>query len=396
MAANNAYKFTAEDEQYILDNHKTLTIGEMARHLDISWETLSKKVKAMGLVAYTISDRWTDEDIEKLRSLAVNHSFEEIAEQLNRTTNSIVLKSRKLGIKVLVQNRRWTIEDIDYLRRNWGRIKLVTLAKTLHRSEEAVLQQGHKLKLGCLYHSSEDIPLSVFCKSTGISRDSIVNTYVVKYNFPLKSSKQGKLRLYYFVDIDSVTDWLYKHQSLFDASKFEPYFIIPEPDWLKAKREYDMKHKDKINYQLKKRVWTQDEEVKLKYYIEIGRSFEEIALELNRSEKAVQARASKIGLGYKSKTFWRGKDFKYLNEHWQTQTDKEIAKAINRPVRSVSEHRASLGLVKPKYNEWKPYEVEYLKNNWETMTDREIGKKLGRTELAVKQKRFRLGLKHKI
>jgi hypothetical protein len=56
--------------------------------------------------------RWTAEDIEKLESLARNHSAADIAERIDRSVGGIVFKAHKLRIS-LRPRRRLGESNID-------------------------------------------------------------------------------------------------------------------------------------------------------------------------------------------------------------------------------------------------------------------------------------------
>lgn len=383
-------EFSSDEIKYIQDNYKDTTIRAMAKHLGISHATVANKLKEMGLNAYTVSDFWTELDIHKLKTLSMTHSLTELAEELDRTENSVRLKAKKLGIPLYKSPRTWTIEEIDYLRRNWGEVSVSKIAKDLHRTETGVIEKAHKLKLKALYNSYTDIPLGDFCRNTGISRDRITRYLVIHYDFPLITRKPGKVKYYYFVQLDKILDWMKKHQSLFDASRIKEGYFAVEPDWLRKKRAEDRESIDNINYQIVKKAWTREEERYAIDLIGIGLDYNEIGARLRRSPKSVAYRLRSLGYSYRLSRFWRGKEYKFIRDNWQIMSDEEMANKLNRPVKSVAAKRAELGFSRD--DSYSEEELKYIQDNWESKTDAEMGNAIGRSEVSIMLFRRRLGL----
>lgn len=348
MAKPRGRFLTEEELAYVRANYKTMRVRQMATHLGIAWATLDKRMREAGLEPDIKEIEWPAENIEKLRELAQTHTTAEIAKEFGKTPTAIRIKAKRLGIVLEKAPRTWTAEDMDYLRRNWGKLTVATLASTLHRDPAAIHQRAHVMHLPPIYTASEDICLSDFIEATGIGRDRIVRHLAVHHDFPLKKKKISCRKSYYYVIWDEILDWLEGHQDLFDASLVSQDFFIPEPQWLTEKRIRDRKDKSDINYQVTKRPWTQQDKDKAKYLLSIGMDHDFIAKELGRSKKAVAFQLSKMGQAYRLKKYYKGSEFKYIREHWETESDQEMARKLGRPVKSIAEQRRKMGLDRQK------------------------------------------------
>lgn len=341
-------ELTPEEIAYIQENYQTMRVRQMATHLNIAWETLNKRMLEMGLQPNIKEAQWPDEDVAKLRELAQTHTTKEIAALMGRSANSIRIKARRMGIVLEKTPRLWLPEDEDYLKRNWGKLSVSTLAKNLKREANAVCQRAHVLNLPPIFQASEDLSISDFTAYTGISRDRVVRYLAIKHDFPLKKKKVGAKAVYYYVLWDEVLPWLETHQDLYDGSLISEDLFIPEPAWLTKKRHRDREDKSKIHYQVTKRPWTPADIDRAKFLLSIGKHHADIAEELHRSEKAVAYKLSQLGLAYRLSKYYRGSEFRYIREHWETMTDAEMAKHLRRSKKSVAEQRRKMGLYKKK------------------------------------------------
>ncbi len=334
---------------------------------------------------------WTDEEIEKLREL-VNKKLKasEIAEKMGRTPSSIYAQMTRHKIKSRVSKQQWSDEENNYLIESWGRLTLRSMALRLKRTEVAIKLQATKLGLGRATDQNINLKLEEFVDYSGISR-SRVNYLTKNYDFPLIKKKLGRRKLY-FVDIENVLKWMKKHQEEFDASKISEYLFVSEPEWLKEKRINDSKSKEGLKSAVVVKKWDANSITKLKDMISIGYSYEEIGKALGITSAQVARRAQKENFSYLAPKFWQGSDFRYLKEHWQTQSDAEIAKAIHKTKKSISKRRSALGLLRVgKKVKATEAELQYIKENLDK-TDNDIGKVLGRSETSIQHIRAKFGL----
>ena len=111
----------------------------------------------------------------------------------------------------------------------------------------------------------------------------------------------------------------------------------------------------------------------------------ELAITLNRTEIAIRARRTILGLQrFKMKDF-TAEEIKYLKENYQVKSLKELSTALNRSVNSSAQKCNSIGLRKCKNRKWTEAEIEYIKENATKKSLTELSSYLGRSKLVIKQ-----------
>lgn len=338
---------------------------------------------------------WTKDDDKRLAELLQTKSYKETAEILNRTLNSIHQRKKVLNLQSVRDSKRpWTPEDDGYLSENWGRYSMRVLMKNLKRSEIAILQRAYQvLKLGPARESTDYVRISEFSKLSGISRDRIIGTLVPKYNFPIVR-KATLNRKDSYIDLDKALSWLESHQSLFDASKVSESLFVREPDWLKEKRKFDKQDKSNIKSYAVIKNWTVEDNLRLSDLVKIGYSYDELAKIFQVTRSQIERQVININASWTAPSFWKGEDFKYIQENWTTQSDEEMAKHLKRSVISITKHRISLGLLRTaNKTHWIESEDDYLRQFYKTQSDIQIGEHLNRPAGGVQARRLKLGLK---
>ena len=89
-------RWTKEEENYLIDNFKTMNYKDISNHLGVSEGAIRAKCFDLGLVKNT---RWTEEEISFVKENLYKMTYEEMSKYLNRTPVSIGVKMKKLGIK---------------------------------------------------------------------------------------------------------------------------------------------------------------------------------------------------------------------------------------------------------------------------------------------------------
>lgn len=392
MGKSNVY--SEEDLSYIRENYDKVGITELAAHVGVCHSAMHNQLARMGLEMSREGCPWRKDELDKFRALVSdNKTVAELSSAMGRTEKAVMNKARQLGIKIKDVAGKWSLEDKETLRRCWGRRSLSHICSKLNRTESAVIAQAYVLKLPKCYLESEDIPLSEFCRDTGISR-GIIKTLTIKHDFPLKSKKPGKKRIYQYVDSELILPWLEAHQDLYSAANIPLYYFGEDPEWLIKKRreDFDIERTEPNHYK-----WWSDEDLqKLRDAVTHQVSYESIAEELGRSVRACMTKASQLGLGYSSDVYWRGHEFKALEEGVKTKTYVEIAAELGRSKSSVTHHGASLGLSrKTVILQKRESDKEYIKRHWKKESDAEMANKLDRSKRSVCDLRLELGLHRK-
>lgn len=325
---NKKYQFTDEQKKYIIDNWGKESIHSMKKRFNCSWYTIANFGKDNNLELPT-SNKWTDDEIQKLVEYSKKYKIETIAKKLNKTKNSIYLKARKLGIPLEKERRKWTEEEEQLFEELWGTITIEALARRLNRSVYSLKVKAIRMGLGSMIRNNTDI-LTVYdiIDILNITRDRIINWSKIGLN--LKKKYVTKERFYYYVEWNDLLKFLKEHQDLWDANKVDLYMLGEEFDWLKEKRK-----RDAFNKPLSYKVWTNEEKNRAISYFKFGYSYEDIAKLLNRSEYAIKLFLNNNGYHVSDRKKWTKEELEYLKEHFMNMKYSDIAKELNKTKTSV-------------------------------------------------------------
>lgn len=225
---------------------------------------------------------WSDEEIKNLIKLSEsNKTIEEMSIILNRPYESVKQKLRKIKIKAKpLRNNIWSKDEELLLEDLWSRnLSTKNIAKRLNRSEGAVKQKAERMFLGERGYGDLRFTIPEIINSMGVKRDTVYSW--LHRGLIATKTRYGK----YLVSQKDLLNFLYDNQDKFDASKIEKGFIIPEPDWLTAKRKSDiLSNKTKS----KGDKYTPEDLSYMKLLIDKGYSNEVIAKRLNRTPIAIK------------------------------------------------------------------------------------------------------------
>lgn len=385
--------FSDEEKKYIIDNWGLVSIYKMKEKLQCSWNTIANYGREMGLPLPTQEHiAWNDKEIEQLRELAPKMHYKKIAKKLGRSYEAVYQMGRKLGITLIQDSREWTLEELVYLRENWGKEKIEILAKHLRRNKSAIRQRALQLGLGSAVKTDiELILVSDICEILDIPRDRVMNTFV-NHGLFLRKKWISNKKFYYYVLYDDFITYLKNNQDTWDSRNLELYALGIEEEWLKEKRRRDTK--DDLQWH---KEWTKDEIQKAVDIFNYKKSYQAVAEELNRPLGAVKRVLRENGLSYRLPSFWRGSEFKFLRDNYQTMTYKEIGIHLNRTEKSVAKVARTLGYKKNSYDSavyriWTDDEIEQLKTLSNMYSLTKIAGKLGRTKNAVERQMRLLGI----
>lgn len=145
-------------------------------------------------------------------------------------------------------------------------------------------------------------------------------------------------------------------------------------------------------------IWT-DEQVKylIDNYKCTNDSINEIAEHLGKTYRAVQLKASKLGITKKRNKF-NEEHLKFVSENYLTMSDGKIAEHLGLSERTIRDQRNKHGFTKEsKYSpspavKWSEEETQYLIDNYHTKTYYEMAKFLGRSRKSLERKAINLNL----
>ena len=238
-----------------------------------------------------MSTLWTKEDIAKLRKM-VNEgkSKEEMASYFGRTETAIEIKVNRLGLQIIRDGRNWLKKDLDLFTKDWydGSISKYMLMKKYNRSYFSLRKKALELELGPRPHNEEYLSIREICEEMQVSHDRVSNWLKIGLNH--KKNKSGKTK--YLISQDDLLIFLENHQDMFDASLISEYLFVDEPEWLKEKRQKDIKQYAKSN----RLEYTNEEDKQLLSLFNMGKTDSEIAESLNRTECGIAYHRRVLGL----------------------------------------------------------------------------------------------------
>ena len=106
------------------------------------------------------------------------------------------------------------------------------------------------------------------------------------------------------------------------------------------------RERDRTENPLWYRKWTDIDIKRAENLFKLGKSYEEIAKELERSEWAVANLLRNMGYSYMLPQFWQGKEIKFLRENYKDMTYAEIAECLERSEGAVRSKAGELGYQK--------------------------------------------------
>jgi hypothetical protein len=192
--------------------------------------------------------------------------------------------------------RRWSEEELIYLEDNWGN-SFKSIAMYLGRSIYAIKQKAVKLGLGDSRTVSENIILAEFYRATKINKYTVINVWV-KNGLKLKNKKSNTgNRTYQYIDIEKFWKWAESHKELVNFANWEENIVGEEPQWAKEKRKADSMDPSKVEHN---RVWTDSDKKLLIDKVKTYRyTYEDLALEFNRTQAAVKKKLYELGVPYR-------------------------------------------------------------------------------------------------
>ena len=192
------------------------------------------------------------------------------------------------------EGKKWTEKDVAYLENKWGCVSIPAIADKLGRTVISVKNKAAKLGLGRHIHNSTSITFFQFCEAIGKRNSySSLKQRWVRLGFPIHYQKSISRR-YAMVDIDEFWEWAEKHKDIVDFHLIPEGIFGIEPDWVKEARHAS--YLANVN----KKPWTKADDDKLIYLLKKYRyTYNDLCVELNRTEGAIKRRISTLGLIYR-------------------------------------------------------------------------------------------------
>lgn len=209
--------------------------------------------------------------------------------------------------------KRWTKEDEAYLEDRWGNTSIKAIANRLERSENAVIVRAQRIGLGAFLEAGDYVTWNQLSIALGYGAADTykMKSWVRNRGFPIRT-KRVKNNTFRIVYLEEFWEWAEKNRSFLNFSKFEPYALGAEPEWVEEKRKQDILSER----QYRKTPWTKSEDHRLEILVKKQRfSYREIAEKLNRTEGAVMRRL--LDLNIKDRPLRADNHIKWTDREFQ-------------------------------------------------------------------------------
>lgn len=196
--------------------------------------------------------------------------------------------------------------------------------RTYQRPMSALSKRAREAGLRERCYYKDGLTVDYICDNLHVDRQTVITSWIKNHGLPCKQAKKGRRQ--YIVKEEDLLAFLKEHTGMYDASLFDDYAFIREPDWLKAKRTHDRVHFPKND----KKDWSRSEEYTLERMFFDGRTDAEIATELRRSEDRVKERRCLLKF---TRDRWNKRELLFLQENSRYMTIEELAEKL--PLRTV-------------------------------------------------------------
>lgn len=243
--------------------------------------------------------------------LAIGESIEELANILNINKTTLIkalhrkspnLKKTMKYIKVefeedeikekpKMKRKRWTDEEKEQLKELIGIYNYEIIAQKLNRTAKAVIEMRLRLNLDEPINATEYLNSAQLAECLGRSPCTI-RKWISKKNLPHKKKILAKEREFYRIDTKEFWEWAEQHKELMRFDLYRLGNIPNEPKWvIEAKKKAETP---------KRRKWNNADDANLLFYYNRGLKLSEIAIKLDRSEKAIDQRLIKLKIKRKN------------------------------------------------------------------------------------------------
>lgn len=239
------------------------------------------------------------------------------------------------------QAKNWSKEELEFLEDNWGIKSISAIAKSLNRTVNAVRCKSGRLALGRHLDSGDYISVNQLLKALGYGGTySYTIKRLEKLRMPVryKGPLNKKFKVIY---LDEFWKWLELNKGVINFANFEEGALGKEPAWVKDKRRVDMINPSKINHN---RKWTRDQDNLLISLTRTNRyTYADLAKELNRTENAIKRRLYDLAVPWRpiprdNHKMWTEEENAKLKELYSKGYDSfAISKILNKTQLSISD-----------------------------------------------------------
>ena len=173
--------------------------------------------------------------------------------------------------------RQWTEEEVEYLEKYYEKRGVDYIAKKLKRSVFSVRRKAQNL--GYNAYICEELYVKMIARCFNCD-SSVIIKWINNHNLPCRIVQRGQATCR-LIDTKEFWKWAKNNKDLIPWSKYERFSILPEPAWvIDEVKSYAFKNNRK--------KLTQMEKQRIINLRKQGKTFQEIALDVNRTIDSVK------------------------------------------------------------------------------------------------------------
>lgn len=239
--------------------------------------------------------------------------------------------------------RFWTEEEDEFLKERVGKVSFSALAKNLNRTVIAVESRTEKLGISSTKFESGRLTANELANALGVDSHAVYR-WIKKDDLKATYKSTRKEAKFYLIEVNDFWNWTERNKDKLNFFRIDPLALLPEPDWVEKERKKDY-HAIPKKARTK---WTQADDERLISLLKGNYSMQEISVHMNRTEKAIQRRISRLrewGIIPKKKIClrWTEREIQmFLELESQGLSDAEIAYELGREEDHIVDKRVRM------------------------------------------------------
>ena len=389
-------KINEEHAKYVKDNWGKLSVGELAKNLNVSRGVIYRYKKELKLPNLSQKKKWTDDVIKKMRKDAKTKTRNELAKKYKTSPEQISTIARKHNIKLIDSKKIWNDElDEELIKLVKEEFSIPEISSKMNIKASTIRSRITKLGLKDKKPKNPNIKwtedeVNLLKELSNSKSASEIATILNKAESTVivKARKLNISLLKNHLWTDEDTNMLLSLHDILSVDEISEKMEMTEPVISKKAKELGIP----IFYKERRR-WTEEEEQMLISYASIYTA-REIAPMLNRTVASVTSKLQYIGKSAKTSSyFWTEEETSKLIELSKDKNINEISLILNKSYESVKEKLYKLKIKNTNQNipNWTKEEEETLQELLTSFSTFEIAKILDRSEESIRSRALKLG-----
>jgi len=209
--------------KFLRENINILSLSQIQKELEVNYYQIMDKLDELG-IEYD-NNYWSEEEVNILTELSSKVYIRELAKILNRTEDAIIIKINRRGLQIQTNDKRfWTKEEETLLSDLWGSESFETIAKKLNRTVSSIKNKAFLLGLGSVIENNYNgLTIKDISDLLGVNINTVSVGWIglgLKY----KVQKISKSKIYRYVEIKDLYEFLEANQNIWDSRNLEKNF----------------------------------------------------------------------------------------------------------------------------------------------------------------------------